>query len=289
MNGPRGLADDRSARACTGRPQVSVLMSTYKFESAANLATSLESIEAQSILPDQLVLVVDGPIGMDQECVIADFIERAIIPMTLVRQSTNRGLAEAMNAGLCHCTGDFIMRMDSDDICDNDRLEKQLSYSQNHPDIDVIGTWSEEFFEDGAPPKIKVSPTDHEAIIQALHWRNILHHPTLLIRTSALRRVAGYRAKYGFLEDYDLFVRLALSGARFHVIPKVLTRIRSGIDQRSRRGGLRYLVNDVRFRMECLRTGFLTRGEFLATTLMYSVFRLVSGGFRRRLYALART
>ncbi|MDF2812760.1 MAG: wcaA, partial [Microvirga sp.] len=85
-----------------------------------------------------------------------------------------------------------------------------------------------------------------------------------------------------------LFVRLALSGARFHVIPKVLTRIRSGTDQRSRRGGLRYLANDVRFRMECLRSGFLTGGEFLATTVMYSVFRLVSGGFRRRLYALAR-
>jgi glycosyltransferase involved in cell wall biosynthesis len=263
-------------------------MATYKSETASNLATSLASIEAQSMLPGQLVLVVDGPVGTDQEEAIATFIARGTIPTTLVRLPRNRGLAEALNTGLTRCLGEFVMRMDSDDICKGDRIERQIAYAETHPDIDVIASWSEEFFEDGAPSQIKVTPTVHDGIVRALRWRNVIHHPTLLIRKKALTSVSGYRSDYGFLEDYDLFVRLVLSGARFHAIPKVLVRIRSSTAQRSRRGGFRYLMNDIRFRIECLRSGFLTFRQFVAVTLMYSVFRLASGTVRRRLYGLAR-
>jgi glycosyltransferase involved in cell wall biosynthesis len=263
-------------------------MSTYKKETASNLAAALESLDAQSVLPDELVLVIDGPVGSDQDDVIGEFVARSEIFTKLVRLPVNLGLAEAMNAGLDRCSGEFIMRMDSDDICTSDRLEKQLAYADTHPNIDVIASWSEEFFEDGARSQLKVTPTNHDAIIRALRWRNVLQHPTLLIKKEALVRVSGYKAGYGFLEDYDLFVRLALSGAAFHAIPKVLVRIRSSTAQRTRRGGFRYLLNDLRFRTECLRNGFLTKGQFVAVTLMYSVFRLLSGAVRRRVYALAR-
>ncbi|WP_246504776.1 glycosyltransferase [Microvirga antarctica] len=268
---------------------VSVLMSTYAAESASNLEAALDSIERQSVRPNQLVLVIDGPICGEQEAVIARHCEESGIATILVRLPHNRGLAEAMNAGLKRCTGEFVMRMDSDDISEPDRVERQLIYAQAHRDIDVISSWSEEFFEDGAPSQLKVSPTSHDAIIRALHWRNILVHPTVLIKKTALVAVDGYRATYGRLEDYDLFVRLALAGAKFHVIPKALVKVRSSTAQRGRRGGLNYVLNEMRFRFECLRTGFLTKSQFVAITLMYSVFRLVSGPVRRRLYALART
>jgi glycosyltransferase involved in cell wall biosynthesis len=263
-------------------------MSTYRSETASNLATSLASIGAQSVLPDQLVLVIDGPVGADQEDVIAAFMAGGSIPTTLVRLPRNRGLAEALNIGLTRCLGEFILRMDSDDICNIDRIERQIAYAETHPDIDVVASWSEEFFEDGAPSRIKVTPTVHEGIVRALRWRNVVHHPTLLIRKKALTAISGYRSDYGFLEDYDLFVRLVLSGARFHAIPKILVRVRSSTEQRNRRGGIRYMINDIKVRAECLRTGFLTFRQFFAVTLMYSVFRLLSGTMRRRLYGLAR-
>ena len=282
-------ASTLEARGPTRRaPRISALMSTYESEAASNLATSLASIEAQSVLPDQLVLVIDGPVGADQEDVIAAFIAGGTIPTTLVRLPRNRGLAEALNSGLTRCLGEFILRMDSDDICTVDRIERQIAYAEAHPDIDVVASWSEEFFDDGAPCRIKVTPTVHEGIVRALRWRNVVHHPTLLIRKKALTAISGYRSGYGFLEDYDLFVRLVLSGARFHAIPKVLVRIRSSTAQRSRRGGFKYWVNDVRFRVECFRAGFLTFRQFIAVTLMYSIFRLLSGTMRRRLYGLAR-
>jgi glycosyltransferase involved in cell wall biosynthesis len=280
----------RRTRLDDGRFQLSVLMSTYRGETGANLQASLESIVTQTESVDQIVLVIDGPVGEDQQRVISGFTERATGPrLTLVHLPENRGLAQALNAGLGACSGDYIMRMDSDDLCQPDRVELQCAYARAHPEIDVVCSWSEEFFEDGAPPQLKVSPVDHASVARAMKWRNVLVHPTVLIKAEILRAVGGYRSKFGMLEDYDLFVRLIQRGALFHVIPKVLVRVRSSTAQRGRRGGFRYCLKEIGFRAECWRMGFLDVGTFFAVTSMYVVFRLFGAAVRRRLYALART
>jgi len=205
-----------------------------------------------------------------------------------VRLPANVGLAAAMNAGLARCDGDWIMRHDSDDLCTPDRLAVQWDYLRAHPDVDIVSSWSEEFYHDGAAPQLKASPTGHRAVVQALRWRNVLVHPTVLVRAETLRRVGGYRADYGRLEDYDLFVRLAQAGARFHVIPKVLVRVRSSTDQKKRRGGIAYCGSELRFRVACYRSGFLGLWQFLCITPLYLAFRLASGDMKRVLYRLAR-
>lgn len=269
---------------------VSALISTYATEQATNLAASLESLYCQTFPPTQVVLVLDGPVGKDQEDVVTRFASDNRVPqLTVVRLPSNAGLAEAMNAGLQHCSGEFVMRMDSDDISLPDRLELQISYANQHPEIDLISSWSEEFFEDGACPQMKVSPVSHDAVAQAMRWRNVLVHPTILVRTSRLRQVGGYRSKYGRLEDYDLFVRLILVGARFHVLPKVLVRVRSSTSQKVRRGGFRYFLNETRFRTECFWVGFLNVRQFVVGAVLYSVFRLLSPSIRRQLYSFARS
>jgi glycosyltransferase involved in cell wall biosynthesis len=269
---------------------VSVLMSTYASELAANLDSALETIYAQSLAPDQVVVVFDGPVGSDQEAIVRRFAQDKRVPrLTIVRLSRNGGLAMAMNAGLAQCIGEFTMRMDSDDLSAPDRIELQLGYARQHPDIDVITSWTEEFFDDGSAGQLKVSPIRHDAVIRALRWRNILVHPSLFIRTETLRRIGGYRGQFGMLEDYDLFVRLAMAGATFHVIPKFLVRMRSSLAQRGRRGGLAYLRNELRFRAEWHRAGFLSTYQFFASTTMYTAFRAASPILRRRLYVLARS
>lgn len=270
---------------------ISVLMSTYARETAANLEASLSSLRAQTVQPQQIVFVVDGPVDDAQEAVIARFSaiwEFSRTRFTLVRLPRNVGLAAAMNAGLDRCDGDFVMRMDSDDLCTYERVELQLEYLRAHPDIACVSSWAEEFFEDGAPSSLKTSPVSHEAVMQALRWRNVLVHPTICVRTDVLRAVGGYRSRFGMLEDYDLFVRLAQAGARFHVIPKVLLRVRSGLDQRRRRGGLHYAVHELDFRRELYRSGFINWRELVLIGGLYLGFRLVSGRMRGRLYAVAR-
>ncbi len=270
---------------------VSILMSTYARETAANLEASFSSLRAQTVQPQQIVFVVDGPVDDAQEAVIARFSaiwEFSRTAFTLVRLPRNVGLAAAMNAGLARCEGDFVMRMDSDDLCTFERVELQLDYLRAHPDIDCVSSWAEEFFDDGTPPSLKASPVSHDAVMQAMRWRNVLVHPTICMRTDVLRAVGGYRSRFGMLEDYDLFVRLAQAGARFHVIPKVLLRVRSGLDQRRRRGGLHYAVHELDFRRELYRSGFINWRELVLVGGLYLGFRLVSGRMRGRLYAVAR-
>jgi len=269
---------------------VSALMSTYAGETSANLEESIESIYAQTVPPNQLVLVLDGPVDVGQEEVIARYaIDPRVAELTLVRLPTNRGLAGAMNAGIEHCSGTYVMRADSDDICDPRRLEVQLDYFRAHPETDVVASWCAEFYNDGRPDLVKASSVHHDAIARALRWRNVLTHPTVLIRTETLRKVGGYRPDFGMLEDYDLFVRLVLSGAQFHVIPKVLLRVRTTIAQRRRRGGLRYCWNEIRFRARCYRAGFLNTKQFIFVTIMYIFFRLIGASLRDQLYILVRT
>ena len=269
---------------------VSALISTYAGEKASNLAQSLESVFAQTRPPEQVVLVIDGPVPPTQEAVISSYSgDPRVADMTVLHLPERSGLAVAMNAGLTACAGAYIMRMDSDDICAPDRLEIQMRYALANPDVDIVSSWSEEFFDEDGATQIKVSPVAHEHITAALRWRNVLVHPTVLARSSVLRDVNGYRSKFGMLEDYDLFGRLAMQGCRFHVIPKTLVRVRSSLEQCSRRGGWRYGLNELAFRWECRRFGFLRLHQFIATTSLYLVFRLTSGAMRKRLYAIARS
>ena len=268
---------------------VSVLMSTYGQERAENLAASLQSIFEQSVPPKQVVLVVDGPIDERQESVIGSFSNDPRVPhFDVIRTPENRGLAAALNTGLEQCVGTYVMRMDSDDLCLPDRLEVQVQYARRNPQIDVVTSWVEEFFDDLPGTRIKSSPIQHDAIVRALRWRNVLSHPTLFVRTSTLRAIGGYSEKYKLLEDYDLYLRMFLTGARFHVIPKVLVRMRTNSAQNRRRGGWSYFLNDLFFRTNYLRKGVLSIGEYLITVLFYFCFRLAPHGFRRRLYTLTR-
>lgn len=284
-------ADRKLAGAAdqAGAQSVSVLMSTYAREKASNLAASLESLRIQTTAPEQIVLVVDGPIGTEQEDVIADFSSRfGDCEFTVLRLERNGGLARALNAGLAACTRALVVRMDSDDICMPDRIEIEVGYLAAHPEIGLVASWAEEFFDDRPGTRLRAAPTSNEAIVQALRWRNVIVHPSVAVRADLVRAVGGYNATFGLLEDYDLWIRLSMSGVGLHIIPKILVRTRTGLDLNERRGGWRYVINEIRFRFHFFRLGFLTINEFLMVTTLYAGFRLISGRMRGRLYAFVR-
>jgi GT2 family glycosyltransferase len=167
-------------------------------------------------------------------------------------------------------------------------LAIEKSYLDSHPDIDLVASWSSEFIDEATDLRLKTSPTEHEAIIEALKWRNVIAHPTIVVRKKSLDAVGGYRESVGLLEDYDLYVRLILAGAKFHIIPKILLRVRTTQEQRARRGNLAYFINETRFRYRCFRAGFLNAKEFFLTTGLYALFRLIGTPMRNRLYAAVR-
>jgi glycosyltransferase involved in cell wall biosynthesis len=271
-------------------PTVSVLITTYYGERPERLARSLESMYGQTVPADELVLVVDGPIDIDQEAVITHYVLDRRIPQTrVVRLSINSGLGNALAVGQDCCSGDWIMRMDSDDVAVPDRTEAQLAYLREHPDVDLIGGWAEEFFDDSPETRLKTAPADPVALVRTLRWRNVIVHPSVMIRTSALRQVGGFRGRFVYLEDWDLFVRLALARAKFAVLPRVLVRVNTSRAQAGRRGGWQYVRSDVRFRTFCWRSGFLRFREYAVITPAFIGYRLAGGLVRDQLYRFVRS
>jgi glycosyltransferase involved in cell wall biosynthesis len=265
-------------------------MSTYQGETAANLTAALESLYAQTEAPMEIVLVVDGPVGPDQESVIAQYQKDGRIRhLELLRLETTQGLALALNAGLRRCKGVFVARMDSDDISFPERFEEQWRILMEDPHVDVVGSWSAEFRDN---PMIvtgmKTPPEHHEEIKRALTWNCALVHPSILIRKRNIEEIGGYRPFFGDYADYDLYVRLMLLGARFYMVQRPLVRYRTSFAQRRRRSGVRYAFDEINLRFFFYRSGFLSLSKFLLITPIYCLYRLTPPSAKEYLYPLVR-
>ena len=122
----------------------SVLIAVYNQEQPHFLQQALESLLQQTLLPNEVIVVEDGPLTPALNEVLAHF-QRQYKACKRVAKPRQEGLGLALNEGLKHCQHDVVARMDSDDICMPQRFEKQLSYLQIHPEVDVVGSWVAEF------------------------------------------------------------------------------------------------------------------------------------------------
>ena len=153
------------------------------------------------------------------------------------RLPDNRGLGEALRIGSEQCTGDYIIRMDSDDVSDPRRVELMDRYLTKHPEIDVLGTDIGEFMDD--PSKIirtRVCPRNAKGIARMCRKRNPMNHVSVAIRKEALDEVGGYIA-LPLLEDYYLWVRMIAAGKVLRNIGKSLVHVRigNGFEKRRRK------------------------------------------------------
>ena len=280
-----GAATDADLDALSGvMCSVSALVSVTGHEDSRHLADALESIYAQSLLPDQLVLVVNGPVNSGHDAVIARYqADERMAACEVIRLPNTTGLANVINAGFAVCTGQWFTHTTCDDVSRSDRLAIQLDYVAKYPDIDVFSSWCEEFTEGEPGRQIKASTVHHPAVVAALRWRNVLVPPSALMRAAVIRKVGGYRSAHDALAEYDLYVRLVLAGARFRVIPAELVSVRT-----TRLGGWRHIWSEVRFRVFCWRAGFLNLRQFMVITAAHLMFQLSGATLRGRLYHLVR-
>ena len=105
----------------------SVLMSLYVKEKPAYLRECMESILRQTVLPREIVVVKDGPLTEELEAVLAEYVARDPDLYTIVPLETNRGLGLALAEGIQHCRYELVARMDTDDVCREDRFALQLA------------------------------------------------------------------------------------------------------------------------------------------------------------------
>ncbi len=126
----------------------SVLMSLYHKENPKYLDISLNSIFTQTVMPDQVVLVLDGPIGEELQAVV-DKYQKQYSALDVYPQPVNMGLSTALNIGLEKCRNEIVFRMDTDDVCYPNRFERVLAEYEKHPEMEIIGSFSTMIDEDG--------------------------------------------------------------------------------------------------------------------------------------------
>ena len=158
----------------------SVLISVYQREKPQYLEQALESLLEQTLLPTEVVIVEDGPLTDGLYAVIEAFKTRFAATVSVVLPR-NVGLGLALNHGLKECHYPIVARMDSDDICKPRRFEKQLEILRTHKEIDVVGSWIDEFL--GTKENIistRKVPETHQEILHFARYRNPMNHPTVM-------------------------------------------------------------------------------------------------------------
>lgn len=143
----------------------------------------------------------------------------------LLVNETNRGLTASLNRALSEATGEYIVRLDADDRAYEDRIERQVEYMQNHPEIVAAGTWYEVVDSEGTVVNSVEPPTSTDAVRKALIKYNPICHPSIIIRREAIEAVSGYDERYPRAQDYDLWFRLLREGGIANV-PNTLTQRR---------------------------------------------------------------
>ena len=261
----------------------SVLLSLYHKESALFLHQSLESVFAQTLLPTEVILVEDGPLSEELHAVVKEFMDR-YLELKVIPLVENQGLGKALNEGLKHCSYDIVARMDTDDVAKPDRFEKQLKIFQEDPEVDVVGSWIDEFEGDiSHVVSVKRLPECHEEILSFAKKRNPINHPVVMFRKKAVLAAGGYQ-HFPLFEDYYLWVRMLMNGAKFYNIQESLLYFRSSPDMFKRRGGLKYVGTEVRFQNFLLRSHFISFPRYVQNVIIRVITRIMPNRWRALLY-----
>jgi glycosyltransferase involved in cell wall biosynthesis len=205
---------------------VSALMPIHAGLDPAHLARALDSLADQTRLPDEVVLVEDGPLGDTHHDVVATAVRR-LPPLVREVLPVNRGAGLANQAGLLRCSGDWVLKADGDDVSLPDRLRRQLAHA-GETGADVCGTAMWEFSDEEAHVvSVRTPPLTHDDIVRRMRWNNPMNHPTTLYRTDRARAAGGY-GDLRYMQDYDLFARMLSQGARFANLAEPLVLFRAG-------------------------------------------------------------
>jgi len=181
------------------------------YNGKAFLAEALESLFSQSFDDFEILLIDDGSKDHPEE-VVEKFSDPRL---KFIKNDQNRGHALSLNHGLSLATGEFIARMDQDDICHKDRFERQIRFLENNFDIGVLGS-AVEIFGNGRNIYLPY-PESHEHIRANFLFESSVAHPSLMIRRSVIQnwKDAFYREDYKAAEDYDLWRRMLDKNIRF--------------------------------------------------------------------------
>tara|TARA_B100000886_G_scaffold340385_1_gene309623 strand:+ start:18892 stop:19722 length:831 start_codon:yes stop_codon:yes gene_type:complete len=212
----------------------SVIMPVYFQECPNQLRAAIESIVNQTLIPNEIIIVLDGPVGENLHEVIDEFKTCNLIKV--IKLDTNSGVGVARKKAIEIAHYDILALMDSDDISCKDRFEKQISKILSQ-EANVVGGWIEEFDKEPHDTGIiRKSPVTHDEIYKYGKWRMPVNNVTLMFTREVYNDVGGY-SDQSKSEDWNLIVRFLANGVKFYNFPEILVNVRAGQDMFLRRRG----------------------------------------------------
>lgn len=252
----------------------SVLMSVYKNESVSNFREAMDSVLHQTLLPDEIILMRDGPVPQELQKVINEYVNTNS-SISYYPLEENQGLGIALSIGVEKAKYDYIGRMDTDDIAVPTRFEIQTKYMEEHPEVDVCGGQIFEFIDntDNIAGKREV-PLEHNGICQFMKRRNSFNHMTVMFKKNAVLQAGNYQDMY-LVEDYYLWCRMLNMGFRFGNIDEVLVYARTNLDMYQRRGGFKYFMSWKMIEDYKRKTRITSLRDYLSTLTMRFVVQIL--------------
>ncbi len=243
----------------------SVLMSLYISEKAEYFELCLKSLMWQTVKPDEIVIVKDGPITDEVAQVLQRYVVKYPELFHIVSFSKNYGLGYALAEGVKVCKNELIARMDTDDVARRDRFEKQLAMFEKDSKLDICGSYIYEFEENPANivARRKVPLVDKE-IKRYQKRRDAFNHVTVMFKKSVVLSAGNYQTCL-LMEDSLLWVHMMQKGANCKNIAEPLVFVRIGSDMYKRRGGFSYFLKYRNGRRQILKTGYISRWDYYYT------------------------
>ena len=238
-------------------PKVSVIMGVYNSSNKQMLVEAIESILKQSYTDFEFIICDDG--STDDTF---DFLQEYIKKdkrCNLIKNDINSGLAYSLNHCLSVAQGEYIARMDADDISENTRFEEEVKFLEENSGYSIVGTAINLFDEKGifAKKVLTEKPSKYNMLMNAPFV-----HPSVMIRTSALKKIGGYRVdkETRRCEDYDLWMRLYAAGEKGYNLSKILFNYREDrISYKKRK--YKYRIDEAKVRYKGFKMlGLLPKG-----------------------------
>ncbi len=237
----------------------SVSMCVYAQDNPEWFKTAVDSVLNQTRSPDEVILVVDGPVSDELNNVILGY--ESLTNFRTIRLEKNVGHGNARRIGLEACKNELVAIMDADDISEKNRFELEIAKFEEIEDLAIVGGNISEFID--TPDNIvgkRNLPTEDEDIKVYLKKRCPMNLVTVMFKKSMINAVGGFIDWY-CEEDYYLWIRMSMANMKFANINESIVKVRVGREMYRRRGGWRYFKSEAKLQKYMLKNkiiGFST-------------------------------
>ena len=260
--------------------KISVLMCIHSCTDHKHFAEALKSISIdQTRMPDEFIIVFDGIVKPSIKNHIELFkIEHGLI-IKIIQIRSSKGLGNALKVGIENCNGDFIARMDDDDISLPSRIELQESFLSSNTHVDIVGSWISYFSEDASCKfingKIIQYPKTHADCFKQFRYRDPMAHPAVMFNKSYFEKAGNY-SNLRKSQDTELWSRGFLQKCIFGNIPQVLLKYRFDSNTIKKRSEVSTLISFMKLRIKINKTFSFGLKSYLGLFFYFIIFAFAS-------------